>query len=59
MPLKKPFNIVPYYCFWGVILRLGVNIRAARRPVLVEGGGPRTWDSRGRFMSCSRAIRAF
>jgi hypothetical protein len=35
--LEKPFNIVPYYCLWGVILRLGVNIRAARRPVLVEG----------------------
>jgi hypothetical protein len=35
--LEKPFNIVPYYCFWGVILRLGVNIRAARKPVLVEG----------------------
>jgi O-antigen ligase len=25
--LEKPFNIVPYYCFWGVILRLGFNIR--------------------------------
>jgi hypothetical protein len=24
--LEKPFNIVPYYCFWGVILRLGFNI---------------------------------
>jgi hypothetical protein len=36
--LEKPFNIVPYYCFWGVILRLGVNIAAARKPVLPEGG---------------------
>jgi hypothetical protein len=27
--LEKPFNIVPYYCFWGVILRLGFNIRTA------------------------------
>lgn len=32
--LEKPFNIVPYYCFWGVILRLGVNIAADRRPIV-------------------------
>jgi hypothetical protein len=35
--LEKPFNIMPYYCFWGVILRLGVNTAAARTPVLAEG----------------------
>jgi hypothetical protein len=28
--LEKPFNIVPYYCFWGVILRLGYNIKMAK-----------------------------
>ena len=32
--LEKPFNIVPYYCFWGVILRLGVI--AVRNSVLPE-----------------------
>jgi len=36
--LEKPFNIVPYYCFWGIILRLGVNIAMERQPVLAEGG---------------------
>lgn len=36
--LEKPFNIVPYYCFWGVILRLGVNTAAARQRVLREAG---------------------
>jgi hypothetical protein len=25
--LEKPFNIVPYYCFCGVILRVGFTIR--------------------------------
>jgi hypothetical protein len=25
--LEKPYNIVPYYCFWGVILRLWFNMR--------------------------------
>jgi hypothetical protein len=25
--LEKSFNIVPYYCFWGVISRLGFNMR--------------------------------
>jgi hypothetical protein len=32
--LEKPYNIVPYYCFWGVILRLGANIGVARKQVL-------------------------
>jgi hypothetical protein len=31
--LEKPFNIVPYYCFWGITLRLGVNIAMERRLV--------------------------
>jgi hypothetical protein len=36
--LEKPFNIVPYYCFWGVILRLGVNTATVRRPAPAESG---------------------
>ena len=32
--LEKPFFIVPYYCFWGVILRLAASLTAVRKPAL-------------------------
>jgi O-antigen ligase/polysaccharide polymerase Wzy-like membrane protein len=35
--LEKSFNIVPYYCFWGIVLRMGVNIAMKRQPILAEG----------------------
>jgi len=33
--LEKPFNIVPYYFFWGIILRLGSNITSVRKPIVM------------------------
>jgi hypothetical protein len=44
--LEKPYNIVPYYCFWGVILRLWFNIgmveaASARGRYYRSAGSPR------------------
>ena len=36
--MEKPYLIIPYYCFWGVLLRLGGSITAARQPVVLQDG---------------------
>jgi len=31
---EKPYNIIPYYFFWGIVLRFGLDLKQGNSPIV-------------------------